>query len=106
MEKPNPANHVPGVLALISTVKWMSLLPVVYGAIYTIDCRFYSTTMDLKTCYFQGATLIGIGGTLRGNAHMFMAGYNTENPSITRTLHAKKREEDQAPPEGRRSDPT
>jgi hypothetical protein len=106
MKEPGQSESIHGILAVLAGVKWMALLPVVYGAIYTIDCRFYSISKDnLDACYFQGATLIGIGGTMRGSANMFMAGYNTENPNITRALQARKRQEEEEE-EKRKSEPS
>jgi hypothetical protein len=57
-----------------------SLLAIVMGGIYIIDCRSFAKTGDeASTCYLTGLPIMGIATAGYGG---FKAGYNTYNPAL------------------------
>jgi hypothetical protein len=57
-----------------------SLLAVVMGGIYIVDCRSFAKTKDeTSACYLTGLPIMGIASAGYGG---FRAGYNTYNPAL------------------------
>ena len=62
-----------------------SLLTLVMGVVYTVDCRYSAKTWDQsQACYLTGLPIMGVGGAAGG---AFRVGFNTLNPA----LHEPKR---------------
>jgi hypothetical protein len=60
-----------------------SLLAVVMGGIYIVDCRSFAKTNDeASTCWLTGLPIMGIATAGYGG---FQAGYNTLNPALRRS---------------------
>ncbi len=57
-----------------------SLLAILAGTIYIVDCRSWAKTQDEITgCYLTGLPIMGIGAAGGGG---FQAGYKTYNPAL------------------------
>lgn len=69
--------RVPNVAMAIGSA---SLLAVVAGTIYIVDCRSWAKSRDEITgCYLTGLPIMGIGAAGGGG---FQAGFNTFNPAL------------------------
>ena len=65
-----------------------SLLAILAGTIYIIDCRSWADSRDeITSCYLTGLPIMGIGAAGGGG---FQAGYRTYNPAL-RSPTTKKR---------------
>ena len=94
-------NTVSGAVA--SAVGTASLLAMMAGAAYIVDCRLSGGSAD--QCWLTGLPLMGIGAAGNGG---FRTGYATYNPALRRpdepdaTTAAAAPTEPAAPPEPRR----
>lgn len=72
-----------------------SLLAVIVGAAYIIDCRCNSTDSDqIERCWLTGLPIMGLGTTGQVAYSAYQAGYNTYNPALR-----KKNDDEQTSPE-------
>ena len=57
-----------------------SLLTLVMGGVYIVDCRVSSKSWDQsQACYLTGLPIMGVGGAAGG---AFRVGFNTLNPAL------------------------
>ena len=57
-----------------------SLLTLVMGAVYIVDCRYSAKSWDQsQACYLTGLPIMGVGGAAGG---AFRVGFNTFNPAL------------------------
>lgn len=72
-----------GIEQVVNMLGAASALAFIFGAIMTIDCRQWAKNWDqAESCYFSGGSVMGIGGLGKAASSMFVAGYNTLNPSL------------------------
>jgi hypothetical protein len=64
---------------LLSTVCSATVLSVVAGGAYIVDCR--TAGGDPERCWLTGLPIAGLGGTAGG---AFQLGYETLNPKLRR----------------------
>ncbi len=79
MKLPFATSVVSGALgtAVSTAFGTASILAVVAGGAYILDCRLGGGTAD--RCWLTGLPLMGIGGAAGGS---FRMGYNTYNPTL------------------------
>jgi hypothetical protein len=57
-----------------------SLLTLVMGAVYIVDCRYSAKSWDQsQACYLTGLPIMGVGGAAGG---AFRVGFATYNPAL------------------------
>ena len=65
---------------LASMIGGASLLTLVMGAVYIVDCRYSAKGWDqAQACYLTGLPIMGVGGAAGG---AFRVGFNTLNPAL------------------------
>ena len=63
-----------------SMIGGASLLTLVMGAVYIVDCRASAKSWDQsQACYLTGLPIMGVGGAAGG---AFRVGFNTLNPAL------------------------